>query len=588
MYHIALSVEENEFRSVLNLLKIYGGRSIQARPGILSAVFEDGGVIWQLRKEFPESQIGVSRYQGIAVGLSAIAKSGEILVDQDTISPLMESFEFTSLGLMNIEGMRAQLMVYRVENLLKPVEIEKRTLHLPYLDREREEQILTEAIDKHNVVQLIGRDGIGKTSLLKHLAQKSERDVHFIPIWDYPPSIPFEPFETLIRSILRLKPDTPIGDAQEIMSDQLKRLQVKDFVSSYYTFLEFLGIGEEETIVAKLNLPRRYEMLKGAIAELIVKANAQGRIIIIFDDLQYADRSSLNLLKQIINDIITVDVKIIYSSEYPIDLGLRAESVELGLLNPAIQQELFNTFGVEGIEPGPSLPLKLKLYLSLVDVERDRAIYREYQGRSGLYSIPFKEIDWLINRWFDYLTDPAKIILQNGSVIGNRFTDDVIRYLQPKLNIKEALLDLANSELISINNYYQFQHRFIREHIYNHIPDREKIHKELSEYYHQQGDPIRTVFHLLRADRGEDAVQFYIDAAEFALRRSAWPTALDYYSEAKDLIRQLIEAKKDVDLDIIISIDERIGDVYRELGDEETALKYYKSVLDSYRDILKE
>jgi len=589
MYHIALSVADADFRSVLNLLKSYCGRSLQARPGIIAGVFDDGRVAWLIRREFADSRIGISRYQGIAMGLAAIAKPGEILVDQDTISPLMEYFEFASLGLMNIEGMRAQLMVYRAESLLKPIEItKKRTIHFPYIRREREEKLLKDALTVADFVQVIGRDGIGKTSFLKNFVSELNWDVHFIPIWNYPPAIPFAPIETLIRSLLGIKKGISIGEAQTILHRRLEELKVRDFVSSYYSFLEFLKIGEEETLIAKLNLPKRYEMLKNAIIELIIKTHYQNQLLIVFDDLQFADGSTLELLKQILIEIKGLGIKLIYTGEYPIDLGQRTENVELGLLNPSAQQELIGIFGVEGIEPGPALPLQLKLYLTLVDAERDRALYQEFQGKSGIHSTPFKEIDWLVARWLENLTESSRELLYRASVIGTSFGEAEIRYLLPKSDPAPAFLELINSGMITANDGYSFQHRLIREEVYKAVPDRNRIHEELSEYYKKRSDPIRTVFHLIQADKKEEAVKLYLDAARVALDKGAWRTALDYYSEAKDIIRRLIEAKKDVDLEIIISIDERIGDVYRELGDEEMALKYYKSVLDSYREILKE
>lgn len=589
MYHIALSVEEHDFKPVLNLLKSYCGRSFRAQPGIIAGIFDDGNVAWSIKQDFPKVKIGISRYQGIAMGLSAIAKSGEILVDQDTISPLMESFEFASLGLINIEGMKAQLMVYQVENLMHPSEIKKREAkEFPYIKREHEENILKEALSATNLVQIIGRDGIGKTSFLKRFAEESEREVHFIPIWNYPPVVPFAPIETLIRSLIGIKIDTTIAEAQDLLNNRLKDLKVRDFVSSYYSFLEFLRITEEETLMTKLNLPKRFEILKNSIVELIIKANARKKLLIIFDDLQFADGSSLDLLMQMLSAIVDSDIKIIYTSEYPIDLEQKTRNVELGLLNPSAQHELIDLFGVEGIAPGPTLPLQLNLYLTLVDVERDYALYQEFQGKSGIHSTPFKEISWLINRWLDHLSDQARELVMNAAVIGVQFSESELKYLLPKKRNDEVIPELIENNIISSNDGYQFRHRLVREAIYEENANRAKIHSRLSEYYEKRNDPIRTVFHLIHAEKPDQAVKVYLDAAQAALEKNAWRTAIDYYLEAKDIIRQLMESKKDVDVEIIISINERIGDIYRELGDEENALKFYKSVLDSYRDILKE
>ena len=589
MYHIAVSVAKSDFTKVLALLKSYCGRSFRSQPGIIAGVFDDAQVAWCLKQDFPDVRIGISKYQGIAMGLSAIANTGEILVDQDTISPLMEIYEFSSLGLMNIEGMKAQLMVYRAEALMHPIDLKRwQPNEFPYIEREREVSLLKDALSECNLVQITGRDGIGKTCFLKRFAETSDRQFHLIPIWNYPPAIPFSPLDRLIKSLLGIKPQTQLGEAQEIINHRLKELNVRDFVSSYYSFLEFLKISEEETLIAKLNLPKRYELLKNSIVELIIEIHSRDKLLIIFDDLQFADGSSLEMLKQIFEEIANLDVKVIYSSEYPIDLGLKMHSIELGLLNPSTQHELIDLFGVEGVEPGPALPLQLKLYLSLVDAERNRALFQEFEGKSGIHSTPFKEIPWLINRWLDHLSDQAREFIINTAVIGSEFTESELKYLFPKAKFEEVIPELLANGLIELNDYYQFHHRYIREEIYNANQDRAKIHNRLSEYYKKRNDPIRTVFHLIHAEKIDQAIASYIDAAQAALERNAWRTAIDYYLEAKDLARRLIEKNKDVDVEIVVGIDERIGDIYRELGDEENALKFYKSVLDSYRDILKE
>ena len=46
--------------------------------------------------------------------------------------------------------------------------------------------------------------------------------------------------------------------------------------------------------------------------------------------------------------------------------------------------------------------------------------------------------------------------------------------------------------------------------------------------------------------------------------------------------------QRSIDLEILVALNEGLADVYRSLGDEEKALKYYKVVLDSYKEILKE
>jgi tetratricopeptide (TPR) repeat protein len=69
------------------------------------------------------------------------------------------------------------------------------------------------------------------------------------------------------------------------------------------------------------------------------------------------------------------------------------------------------------------------------------------------------------------------------------------------------------------------------------------------------------------------------------LKKGACSSGIAFYEQALELCRR---QKEVADLEILVAINEGLADIYRALGDEDKALKYYKVVLDSYKEILRE
>ena len=81
------------------------------------------------------------------------------------------------------------------------------------------------------------------------------------------------------------------------------------------------------------------------------------------------------------------------------------------------------------------------------------------------------------------------------------------------------------------------------------------------------------------------AIEFLMKSAAHAVKRGGYESGINYYTQALELCQR----KKDAaDLEILVALNEGLADIYRALGDEDKALKYYRVVLDSYKEILKE
>ena len=122
--------------------------------------------------------------------------------------------------------------------------------------------------------------------------------------------------------------------------------------------------------------------------------------------------------------------------------------------------------------------------------------------------------------------------------------------------------------------------------IYNLIPDKKTRHERLADYYRRlNGFEERAAFHYIRAENHRKALDFLKSSAELAIKKGGYESGIHYYNQALDLSQH---HKEVADLETLVALNEGLADVYRALGDEDRALKYYKFVLDSYKDILSE
>ncbi len=74
-------------------------------------------------------------------------------------------------------------------------------------------------------------------------------------------------------------------------------------------------------------------------------------------------------------------------------------------------------------------------------------------------------------------------------------------------------------------------------------------------------------------------------SANLAVKKGGYESSINYYNQALELCQRQKDA---AGLETLVALNENLADIYQSLGDEDKALKYYKVVLDSYKEILKE
>jgi tetratricopeptide (TPR) repeat protein len=459
-------------------------------------------------------------------------------------------------------------------------------------ERARLRRLLERALAGEGGVAMIGGAlGVGKTRIAAEFAaEASQRE--FLTLvgscYDRENSLPFNPFVEILESAMAQAPSqeafrTALGnDAGEMarLMPQLRRL--------FPDLPPPLELSPEQS--------RR--ILFNAVVELLGRAAANAPILLLFEDLHWADEGTLSLLNHIARSISKVPVLILGTfRDNEIDsAGLLAQTLDellrihmlerislRGLPHDAVAEmilalsskqppEAIVNLIYSGTDGNPFFVEELFRHL----VERGKLIDSHGEFRLDLnlgeIDVP-QSLRLVIGRRLARLSEAARKILGPAAVIGRSFTFEL---LEASTDMDaDSLLDnveqvekagLVYSTLGYPEASFQFSHELIRQAVLNDLsaPRRQRLHLNVAngiERVHgnaledQAGD---LAHHLWQAGRVADAdktVLYLAMAARQALKQSAYEGALRYFQNALELLKGLPYSQERAQRELDIQID---------------------------------
>jgi tetratricopeptide (TPR) repeat protein/ABC-type lipoprotein export system ATPase subunit len=534
-----------------------------------------------------EGRFGFSQYVGLAKGLAKIAKFQEILLSEEIEKQVIEKFTLSSLGMLSIEGMSSQILVCRVDNVVGELVFPKQKKEEPILSRKKEIESLKNLLTVANAVLVVGHHGCGKTVFLDQVTDEwSEKEIYRTFCPSYSIGRTLKPITDIVTQILGVYDVDSIEQKQTLIEKKLKSLEIMDIGTSYLAILDFLGLNEEESILEKLEVKTRVEIISQSVAETVKRISWNSPVMIIIEDVENMDASSANFVEQLMTQLAEENVQFIFTAAMSeIDIsGLK--EFELRGIEKKRLENLVENITDEKITLPPTTPFHVLQYLRLYQEEKIIYLYNQYRGESALanFSLAFHDIETTVKRRLDLLDNDKIEFILSLAVAGVEISPDELPVDKKNL----FLFDYFVNKIYLQRHYnnYIFTSPLLHNEIYNLIEDKQNRHARLADYYRRiHGFEEQAAFHYLKADNYKKAIEFLMKSANLAIRKGGYESAINYYIQALDLCHR----KKDsVDLEILVALNEGLADVYRSLGDEEKALKYYKVVLDSYKEILKE
>ncbi len=516
----------------------------------------------------------------VASRLCSLAKPGETLIGHTTYAQAEGFFSFEPLEPVKLKGKTKPVLVYR---LLSPREVPSKThrlsgLRANLIGRKREMARLAEAVDKllegqGSVISICGEAGSGKSRLVEEF--KATLDLGVINwieghAYAYSQNISYFPLIDLINRELGIKESDSPGKVGEKLETRLKELEdLKEDVAPYLGGLLSLNYPEVEGVSPDLWKSRLHQAIHATMLALSKRAPT----IICLEDLHWADTSFLEFLRlTLLEKKYTAIFLCVYrlpfnlfTSQEIMAMKESYQEIQVRDLSLAEIQEM-----VESILKTVTIPEELRKFIQ----ERvgGNPFYLEEMINSLIQSgtlisdngrwqlartireadIP-STIHAVISGRIDRL-GTAKRLLQEASVIGRTVPYEILKRITEHADsLDRFLTELELLDLIrrspQSEQEYVFKHALIQEVVYSGLlkKDRQIMHQRIGlvmEQVFQDRLPEfyeTLAFHFKQGESSHKAVDYLLESGRKNLRKYAVQESHQYYSEAFEILRSLLD-----------------------------------------------
>ena len=552
----------------------------QARVGIATGVVVVGDLIGE---GSAQEQSVVGETPNLAARLQAVAEPETVVIAAGTRRLVGDLFEYRDLGAVEVKGIAGPVPAWQV---LRPSAVESRFEALrgsslsPLVGRDGEIDLLwrrwapVKAGDGQ-IVLISGEPGIGKSRIAAALAERLHAEAHlrlrYFCSPYYQDSALF-PFIDQIGRTAGFARDDPPAAKREKLEALLARADPPDADVALLADLMSLPASERHPL-PNLSPQRKKEGTLEALLRHLEGLARRQPILIVFEDLHWADPSSRELLDLIVKQIARLPVLLVatFRPEFqPPWIGqphvtalslrrlARDESEELvsGLVgnSAALPTELLD----EIIERTDGVPLFLEeLTKALLESgnagAQIRAIPLASLTAPATLTVPATLHASLMAR-LDRLGSAAKEIAQIGAAIGREFSYDLLAAVarRTEAGLREALGRLVDAGLVFQRGVlpqstFLFKHALVQEAAHSTLlrGSRRQLHAYIAEALEthfpelMESQPEVLARHYEEAGLVEKSIVSWGRAGQGSVARSAMAEAAAQFQKALNQLRLL-------------------------------------------------
>ena len=243
----------------------------------------------------------------VAARLQNIAPEGGIVVGPTTERQIEDCFEVEELETPELKGISKKLRIYKIvgsremEHPEPAHAIVGRDFELSVLERVMEG--LVEG--RGAIVSVMGEPGIGKSRLVWEVRSRYRDRVRFIEgrSVSYAQTFPYWPIRDLLREWLGVGASTPEARVRLELKAQLAELFGEESEEVYPFFANLLNLTLEPDAAQRIRELNRESIQTAtfeAFYEFICKLAEEQPIGLVFEDLHWADESTLELIESLL------------------------------------------------------------------------------------------------------------------------------------------------------------------------------------------------------------------------------------------------------------------------------------------------
>lgn len=518
--------------------------------------------------------------------LTDAAEAGHVQVGEETWRLVRDTFEFERAGELQVPGRAEPVAAY--ELLSDRVRLHRRRTgaaeasFMRFVGRDAELETLRESVAALNsgrggVVSLVGETGLGKSRLLAELRELSEaKDVRWLEgrSISVGQRLGFHPFADLVREWAGIDDDEHDERAGERLSAALHPVFGDESAAVRPFLASLLGLplsDEDRARIEAVPGESLASVFQANLGELLRRLAEARPLALVFDDLHWADQSSVEQIESLLRLVETSPLLVlnVFRPGYAetsgrIDAfarehhGQRYLHLELAPLTREASRALVDRIDV---------PIEVRL--AIVERSAGNPLYVEEVVRSLVEegAVEFHEGGFRATRSIDEAAIPASVgevvmarvdrlreaqrqVLRAASVVGVAFSSAVLaRIFDGDADLGESLDALEAGEFIGSHGdgEYAFRHPLVREVIYDGLLQtvREELHRKVARAIEASLDADAPGYHAMLAfhyGRGRDAEQAepaLFRAGDEAARSAASNEALQFFREASQLYAEL-------------------------------------------------
>ena len=320
------------------------------------------------------------------------------------------------------------------------------------------------------------------------------------------------------------------------------------------------------------------------MAQLKVATASQHPLLAVFEDLHWADPTTLEFLGLLVEQVATSNVMVIltFRPEFTQPWGGRSHVTQITLNR--LPQRLATEM-MARVTGGKELPEEVVAQIAaksdgvplfveeLTQMVLESGLLREVDGRYELsgpltaLAIPSTLQDSLTAR-LDRLGE-VKEVVQLASVLGRKFVYQLIQAVsqQDDAPLTDHLRQLVTGEFLYQQEIvpeasYIFKHALIQDAAYNSllISRRQQYHQLLAQVYEEsfpetvETHPELVAHHYTEAGLNHQGANYWHQAGRIAMRRSANIEAVSHFSRGLDLLESLPDSPERVSDELALQI----------------------------------